>query len=264
MNTGNTGMHVGDLVAQAHEEGLLSAASAQALSAVDLGAQIQAALGVDVDDVPASEVVLVTMMPDDSGSISAANNEQAVRDGHNLVLDTLAASREREAILVHTRYLNGRILYPYAVLEESVRMDGSNYQACLGTPLYDQSVVLLGTVVAKAQQFARCGVPVRTVTLIITDGADEGSHRHGARDVAALVRDMTLAETHIVAALGIDNGYTDFRRVFREMGIADRWILTPGHSAPDIRRAFQLFSQSAVQASRAGRFMGTALGGFGA
>src|SRR5262250_2064121 len=81
-------------------------------------------------------------------------------------------------------------------------------------PLYDQTVVLLGTVLAKAQEFADNGVPVRTVTLIITDGADEHSRRATAQTVATLVQDMQQAETHIVAAMGIEDGSTDFRRVF--------------------------------------------------
>jgi hypothetical protein len=41
----------------------------QALTIADIGAMIQAGLGTPVDDVTASEAVLVTMMPDDSGSI---------------------------------------------------------------------------------------------------------------------------------------------------------------------------------------------------
>jgi hypothetical protein len=42
------------------------------------------------------------------------------------------------------------------------------------------------------------------------------------------------------------------------MGIPDRWILTPGNSAQEIRRAFQVFSQSAAALGA-----GAALGGFG-
>ena len=86
---GNDDSNVNDLFEEAHAEGVLSPASLQTLTGVDLGAQIQAGLGITVDDVQASEVVLVTMMPDDSGSIRYAGNEQAVRDGHNLVLDAL-------------------------------------------------------------------------------------------------------------------------------------------------------------------------------
>ena len=74
----------------AHQDGTLSAASMQTLTIVDPGAQIQAGLGVRVEDVAASEVVLVAMMPDDSGSIRFAGNAAAVRQGHNAVLDALA------------------------------------------------------------------------------------------------------------------------------------------------------------------------------
>jgi hypothetical protein len=123
-------------------------------------------------------------------------------------------------------------------------------------------VVLLATVLAKSQELAQAGVPARTVTLIISDGADCHSTRATAGHVAALVRDLQRAETHIVAALGISDGSTDFRKVFREMGIEDRWILTPGASDREIRAAFQMFSQSAVRASQGGGFSKTALGGF--
>ena len=252
-----------ELLREAHEEGELGAAALGALAIPDLGAQIQAGLGISVDDVHASEVVLVTMMPDDSGSIRFAGNTQAVRDGHNLVLDALRASKQPEGILCHTRYLNGHILYPYCPIDQATRMDGTNYDPSLGTPLYDQSVVLLGTVLAKSRELADAGVPTRTVTLIITDGADAGSERSRARDVAALVRDMGRAESHIVAALGVQDGGTDFRAVFREMGIEDRWILTAKSGASEVRRAFQLFSRSAVRASQgAASFSKTAAGGF--
>jgi hypothetical protein len=251
------------LLDAARDDGELSTAGHQALAIPDLGAQIQAGLGICVDDVQASEVVLVTMMPDDSGSIRFAGNAQAVRDGHNLVLDALAATKQPEGILVHTRYLNGQVLYPYCPLDRATRMDAQNYDPNQGTPLYDQSLVLLGTVLAKTREFADAGVPARSVTLIITDGADAGSMRARPRDVAALVKDMGRAECHIVAALGLEDGQTDFRTVFREMGIEDRWILTAKSGASEVRRAFSLFSRSAVRASQGtASFSKTAAGGF--
>jgi hypothetical protein len=270
MSNGNNGngngkLNVRSLFQSAHEEGILSPQALQALTVVDLGSRIQAGLGIKVDDVVASEVTLVTTMPDDSGSIRFGSNAQAVRDGHNAVLDALGRCKQRDGILTHCRYLNGQVLYPYVPLDQAVRMDSHNYDPNQGTPLYDQTVVLLGTVLAKAQEFAHAGVPARTVTLLITDGADEHSRHSTARDVAAVVRDMLMSELHIVAAMGIDDGgRTDFRTVFRSMGIEDRWILTPGSSESEIRRAFQVFSQSAVQASQGpARFSRTALGGFG-
>ncbi|MGE5182083.1 MAG: hypothetical protein ACM31C_08475 [Acidobacteriota bacterium] len=248
---------VKQLLADAHEAGELSAKSLAALDVVDVGAQIQAGLGVSIDDVAASEVVLLTMMPDDSQSIAMAGNVDAVRDGHNLVLEALARSKQSGEVLAHSRYLNGRVLFPYTALEHAVKMTASNYDPRLGTPLYDQAAVVLGTVIAKAKELAQAGIAVRTVTLIITDGADYGSQRCRPADVAALVADMLAQENHVVAAMGISDGTTDFRSVFRAMGIPDRWILTPASSGTEIRRAFQVFSQSALRAAA-----GAQLGGF--
>jgi len=248
---------VKQLLDEAHGAGALSAKSLDVLDVVDVGAQIQAGLGITIDDIAASEVVLLTMMPDDSQSIAAAGNIDAVRDGHNFVLDALARSKQSGEVLAHTRYLNGHVLYPYTALAHAVKMTKQNYDPSLGTPLFDQSVVLLGTVIAKAQELAQAGIAVRTVTLIITDGGDYGSARCRPADVAAVVQDMLAQENHIVAAMGISDGTTDFKQVFRAMGIPDRWILTPGNSASEIRRAFQVFSQSAVRASQ-----GLQLGGF--
>lgn len=245
------------LLADAHDAGTLSAKSLAALDVVDVGAQIQAGLGITIDDVAASEVVLLTMMPDDSQSIAAAGNTDAVRDGHNFVLDALARSKQSGEVLAHTRYLNGDVLFPYTQLAHAVKMNPANYDPRYGTPLFDQTVVLLGTVVAKAQELAQAGIAVRTVTLVITDGGDYGSTRCRPADVAAIVADMLGQENHIVAAMGIHDGTTDFRKVFRSMGIPDRWILTPGNSASEVRRAFQVFSQSAVRATQ-----GVQLGGF--
>lgn len=248
---------VSALLDDAHGVGALSAQGRATLDVVDIGAQIQAGLGCTVDDVAASDVVLLTMMPDDSASIASAGNTGAVRDGHNFVLEALRASKQAGEVLAHTRYLNGSVLCPYTALEHAVAMTPANYHPNLGTPLYDQTAVVLGTVIAKAQQLAQAGIGVRTVTLLITDGGDYGSTRCRPADVEALVRDMLAQEQHIVAAMGISDGSTDFRAVFRAMGIPDRWILTPGNSATEIRQAFAVFSQSAVRASQ-----GAALGGF--
>ncbi len=258
----NSAPNITSLFQAAQNEGLLSSASMQALNVPDLGAQIQSGLGIPVNNVTASEVVLVTMMPDDSGSIGHGRNAQAVRGGHNSVLDALIDSKQQDNILIHTRYLNGYVLYPYCPLSQAVRMDTKNYNPSLGTPLYDQTVVLLGTVLAKAQSFADNGVPVRTVTLIITDGADAHSRRSSAKHVADIVQDMINAENHIVAGMGIDDHTTNFRQVFRDMGIRDEWILTPGNSDSEIRKAFQVFSQSAVRVSQMATNL-SGLGGFG-
>lgn len=242
------------------ESGDISADSLKILTLPDLGAKIQQGLGVPVDDIPASEVFLLSVLVDDSGSIAMAGNEKVVIEGYNTVLAALRDSKQESGILVHTRYLNGSVLCPYTPLAGAPAMSSRNYDATGSTPLFDESVALLGTVIAKTREFADNGVPVRSVAVIITDGEDAASMRQSARDVQSLVQDMLRGEQHIVAGLGLDNGHTDFRAVFRSMGIEDRWILTPGADRKDIRAAFRVISQTAVRTSQ-GR---VAAGGFAA
>jgi hypothetical protein len=220
-------------------------------------------LGISINDVQDTEIMLLTMMPDDSGSIEARGNTQMVLDGHNLVLDALKSSAQKDSILVHTRFLNGHILFPYTPLANAVRLDPRNYDPRLGTPLFDQFIVLLGTVLAKAQEFAEQGVYVRTATLLITDGADQHSKKADASMVQKVVSDMLAMEDHLIFAMGIDDGETDFAQVFREMGIKDDCILTPLDAVGEVRQAFQVFSQSAVRHSQTmGGSRPASLGGF--
>lgn len=252
------------LFAAAAAGGELSPQSAALVTIPDYGAQIQAGLGVKVDDVVASEVFLVAFLIDDSGSIRFAGNSDAVRDGHNFVVQALTDSKQGDGILAACRYLNGTLLYPFTPVDRAERMTLQNFDPTGGTPLYDASVVALATVVAKAQEFLDNGVVARTATLILTDGNDEHSVRARAADVKRLVDDMLKSERHIVAGMGVSDGSTDFRDVFRKMGIRDEWILTPGNTPSEVRRAFQVFSRSAVRASQsAGSFSQTAAGGFG-
>lgn len=234
----------------AANQALISPASLQTLTTMDLGNQIQNALGISADAIDASEVFLLSILVDDSSSIRDANNEDNVRNGVNLVLESLGGSKAENEILVHMSALNRGTLTPFIPLNKAPRLDAANYRGQGSTPLYDKSIAMLGTVLAKEREFAGQGVATRTLTLIVTDGADCGS-TSSPRDVAPLVSDLRKRENHIILAMGIDDGgTTDFRAIFGKMGIQDQWVLTPGNSPSEIRRAFVVASKSAVQASQ--------------
>jgi len=255
------------LLQGAAADGLLGAGSMMAFQVPNLGAQIQAGLGISVDDVEASEVFLLAQLVDDSGSIRFGSNAQGIRDGVNLVYESLEDSKTSGDVLTSCRYLNGTVLDAYTPLSSATRLDTKNYDPYGGTPLYDESVVTLGTVVAKAQEFEDAGVPVRTVTVILTDGADAGSRSQTPDSVKAIVEDMIRAENHLVFFVGVDDGYTDFRAVAASMGIPPEFVLTPGNSPSEIRAAMRVVSRSVVRASQGGTGFSQAassgLGGFG-
>jgi len=263
LNTGAPGANLNSLFGSALNEGSLSAGSANTLCAQDIGAKIKAGLGTPVDEVNASEVVLLTVLIDDSSSMGG--NEQVLMDGYNnLVIQALKDTKQSDGILVHTRYLSDFILDPYTFIDTATPMTPANYSAHLGyTPLHDQTLVTLGAVIAKTQDFANNGVHVRSITLILTDG-ENNYGRHSAAEVAKVVADMRASENHIIAAMGIGWNEALFRREFTEMGIDPKWILTPKNTPTEVRAALQVFSRSAVRASQSAKnFSQAAGGGFG-
>ena len=188
------GSHVSQLFQTAHAEGVLSPACLQALTVVDLGAQIQAGLGISVDDVQASEVVLVTVMPDDSGSIQHAGHARTVCDGHNLCSTRswpasrrTASSSTPATSMASCSTPSGRSRTSSACTQELRRRQGH-------APLRPGR--------GAARHRARQGPGVhpqrrsaRTVTLLITDGGDCHSRSSRARMSAALVNDLRRART---------------------------------------------------------------------
>jgi hypothetical protein len=238
---------INDLFGGAHNEGNLSKTSLDILTGVDVGSAIMDGMGVSVDDVhEAKETILLGLMPDDSGSIRFSGNSEAVRNGCNLVVESLQKTKQKKGILALNRYLNGTILYPFCPIEQAVLLTTQNYNP-------------------NQQTFKANGVHCRTISLIVTDGADLSSVEMTPAKVASIVRDMLQQENHIVAAMGIDDGETDFKKVFIEMGIPPEWIITPNKG--EILAAFQCFSQSAVQASQGvnsfSKTSSAGLGGFG-
>ncbi len=263
MTSSTAPANAGDLLKGAVSEGVLSQDALNVIGLRDIGAEINAAIGVSVDDVKASEVILLTLLVDDSSSINFAKNAQPMRDGHNLIIDALTATKQKDGILVMCRYLNKGLLSPYVPVAQAVRMDDQNYRPNGGTPLYDEAITTLAAVLAKCQDFQNNGIACRTVTGILTDGGDSGSKKR-AQDVAKIVRDMLVQENHIIAFVGVDDGSTDFKQVAADMGIQSEWVLTPGNSPSEIRKAFAMLSQSAIRASQtAAAFSQTAMGGFG-
>lgn len=268
------------LIDSARRAGVLSDASLQALKKVDPGKLI---LGNTVNQYKEDNVLLVATLIDDSGSLGVTieknvktgqsvsrsasyddpkSNAEAVRIGHNAVIQALQDCERPSAVWFHTRYLNGSELNPWNQLGRANRMDRSNYISGGGTPLYDETAVILGSTIAKLQDFRNNWVTVRTATLLVTDGADTESKVQTPATVRSIVSDMYNMGIHIIAAMGIDDGTTDFRKIFIEMGIRENLILTPGSTPEEIRKAFGLFGKMARRATDIKHFNDTLVGGF--
>jgi hypothetical protein len=282
------------LFAAAQDDNNLSSGGLQALALNDLGAQIQAGLGVSIDDVQASEAILVLFVLDDSSSIRSAGNAQAVRDGMNIILQALADTKQNEMIYIYCIQLNRGVLFPFTPLvvkdpadptgkkfklDERLKLTAQNYNPSGSTPLFDTATIAFGTAIGKVQEFANAGVASRSITIILTDGENYGGRKVQPEDVRPVVDDLNAKEVHLVIGFGIEDGHTDFADVFGRMGIpngrdkhgrpdtnAPNWVLTVKSDPSAIRAKCYMVSQSAVRASQAAAgaaFSQVAAGGFG-
>lgn len=226
------------------------------LDVADVSAKISQGMGVDPDAFQASEVTLVGLLVDDSGSIDMANNTDALLAGVNGILTALKGSKNAGTILVHIKLLNGRVVCPFVALQDAPLLDSTNYSADGGTPLYDQYVVFAGTVMAKTKEFLDAGVVVRSVCCTVTDGSDQGSRRNTADDCRRITESLLASETAVVGAMGIQLPGTDFARVFASMGIRPDSIMLATADPKAIRAACHQFSQSAIRVSQTAGALG--------
>jgi hypothetical protein len=251
-----------DLLNGAQDDGLLDQSALYALNVVDLGATIQDNLGIDPDSIDSTEVFGLFALIDDSTSIRFAGNTQVVRDGYNGVLDSLMKSQSRDDILVSTTMLNSGVFQAPVALPNAKRLDNT-YNPQGWTPLYDRTLDLGALATIKRQEFRNTGANFRGVLLLVSDGNDEGS-KANAKRVAALLTSLQAQEVFQVIALGINDGRTDFKAVFGEMGVLPNLILTVDNDPHSIREAFGVVSRATVSASQGGSLSQSGLGGFGA
>lgn len=236
-----------DILGNAVEEGVLSQGT---MDLIDLNDSIAiGSNGTDVNDVLATDVTLVTLVLDNSGSIGFSGLEEAVRTGQNEMLAAFQASKQKDSIRIAQWYINeNKPLHSYVGMDDAVKLDKSNYRAGGGTPLYDRAFEAIVSNVAYAQQLRDTGTPVTNVIVIMSDGLDEGSRKYKAGDCARLIKDV-MREQFAVVFVGVGTKI-DFEGVARDMGIPAGNVLTVDATPSEIRKACQMVSQSTIRASQ--------------
>lgn len=218
----------------------------------NLGAIVLAgAAGKALEELTASDVTLVTLLVDASGSIAERHLEQAVRDGQHALLDAFSGAKERDAVLLALWTFNDqqKVVHSYVPVEDATRLDAKNYRAGGATRLYDTWCDALAANVAYAQRLRDGGTPTRSVVVIVTDGEDVGSTR-ASRDCAKLSRDLLASELFTLAFVGVGKD-TDFELIAAAMGVPKGCVHVQRDATPSgLRKTFQLVSKSAIRASQ--------------
>ncbi|MCA2978190.1 MAG: VWA domain-containing protein [Myxococcaceae bacterium] len=209
------------------------------------------AAGKALEDLTASDVTLVTLLVDASGSIADRGLEQAVREGQNALLDAFAGAKEKDSVLLALWTFNDeqKVLHAYVPVDEATRLDARSYRGRGATRLYDTWCDALTANVAYAQRLRDGGTPTRSIVVVLTDGEDVGSKR-GSRECAALSRDLLASELFTLAFVGVGKD-VDFGLIATAMGVPPGCVhVQRDATAAGLRRTFQLVSRSAIRASQ--------------
>ena len=239
------------LFVAASERGNISSECLPLLQDSGLLARIERIFRGRPAEVLESKLLAVTLVPDNSGSIHQAGIEQAVIDGTNNALDVFRDAPNASEIYVQIVYIDGQILMPWTPAAQTVRLNHDNYVARSDTPLYDTTMAVVGANVALAQLMFELGIPVKTSSLVVTDGEDQGS-KFKSPDCASLVRSAlgSRRRQHLLGAMGVGAKEEMFREMFLDMGIDPNWICLPGDSIEKLIQFYNGFSRSSVSASQ--------------
>lgn len=246
------------ILGEAAAEGVISPGSLQVIDIDDT--VLAGAGGIDIDEIVATEVILMTFIYDDSGSISFAGLAGSVIIGQNEMIDSIAVSKQKDGILMAQWKLGSaaELVHSYLPIDQAAKLDGSNYDPRSGTALYDVWLDALAANVAYAQKLRSGGIPVRSIAAIITDGMNEHSRKYDIGDCRRVNQELLMSEQFALAFVGVGNSQSDedrFRQVALEMGFPDGSILTASGMTEQerksaMRRVFGLVSQSAIRASQ--------------
>lgn len=218
----------------------------------NLGAIVIAgAAGKAAEDIVASDVLLVTLLVDASSSIHARGLEDAVREGANMLVDSLSATRERDAVLMALWTFNDdtRVVHSYVGLDDVTRLDKTNYAGVGCTRLFDTWCDALTANVVYAQRLRDSGTPCKSIVVVVTDGEDVGSKRRAA-DCKRLSAQLLSSEQFTLAFVGVGSD-VDFSKVAKDMGVPAGCVAVQAQATPSaIRKVFRMVSQSAIRASQ--------------
>lgn len=248
-----------ELFQSAAQAGDISPGSATILGG--LSARINKTMSTLAVKPSVTELLQVCMLLDNTPSMETRMNYRGVIEGHNLVVEALLNAKGVDSVETLTALINPCDRYTkritgdsdtfrWCALRAAPRLDKNSFIAGSSTPLYDRSLEVLGSVIARTKFWEdNYGVQTRTVTLLMTDGGNNDG-KATAADVAKVVGDMLATEKHKVLFMGVDVGGIDFREIGKEMGIPDNCIDVVEHDPKAIRAKFQVFSQSAIALAR--------------
>jgi hypothetical protein len=244
-----------DLFQSAQADGLSSATLD--LVATNLNDMALASIGVPLQQLTSNEVTLAMNIIDMSGSMSN-HAGQLIQAYNKDYLAAMAGSTAADDILVSTILFNDRVqlYHGYLNLLDAPPLTNAAYDPDGMTALYDAVASGLTNMVVYAQHLRQCGVMVRCIVIVYSDGEDNAS-QHAAAAVKRASQELLQHEIYTLAYVGFRSGGVsakELQKLAAKIGFPEALIAGLNHQ--ELRRIFHLASSSTVRASQQGHTAG--------
>lgn len=239
-----------DLFQSAQDDGLTNNTMDLVVANLN-GPTMTGAVGIPLAQLGTNEVMLAMNILDMSGSMSpyAADLIRAYNDDY---LAAMTGSTAADDILVSTILFNDAVnlFHGYVNLKDAPPLVRRVYNPNGSTALYDAVAGGLTNMVLYAQQLRQSGVMVRCIVLVYSDGDDNVS-RQSASAVRRASQELLKHEIYTLGYIGFCSGgitEKEARKLADTIGFPE--VLTTGISHSELRRIFNLVSQSTTRASQ--------------
>jgi len=203
-------------------------------------------VGAQVDDLNTDDVTLLSVILDQSSSMSSVQND--VIDAFNEMSRALSDSKAAESILMSawTFDNDSKLLFSYTPIDQVKDLTNNEYKPGGATALYDATMDGFTGIVAYGQDLRNNGIRTRSIVVVISDGGDNVSS-HTAASVKTVAQDLLRQEIYTLAFVGLGDE-TYFRQIATDMGFPE--ILTTSNTSSEIRRALNMISGSVIRTSQ--------------
>ena len=254
---------VHDIFNNASETGMITPQSANLIIGNMGELVVQGANGIDTDDIESSDVTLVTIIIDRSQSMG--HLKDAVTESYKSMINSFIGSKQSDDIMV-SLWIYGSdvsLVHSYTPVNDIDVNDTSWYQIGGMTALHDAWFNAVSSNVAYAQQLRDSGTPCKSIVVIATDGQENASRQVDAGKCKQLSHDLLKSEQFILAFVGIGPDEDEYKAEAENIGIPDGCIMIETDVNPsNLRRIFQVISQSAIKASQGQIIPGSSAGFF--
>lgn len=253
MTTNNNGLgNLDNLFESAQADGLTNNTMDLVISNLN-GPTMATAVGTPLNQIASNDVTLAMNIIDMSGSM-APHAADLISAYNGDYLAAMRGSSAADDILMSTILFNQDValLHGYMPLKDIAPLTRSSYVPSGSTALYDAVAGGLTNMVLYAQQLRQSGIMVRCIVIVYSDGDDNASKQRAAQ-IRRAANELLKHEIYTLAYVGFRNGGinpAELRQLADEIGFPD--VLAAGLGHQELRRIFNLVSQSTISMSQQG------------